>query len=577
MIHKPTLLLCFVALFSVPIAAPRAQADTFHYTVTADPRWEDATYDGVLAAMQTLIGGQGVFQISVGDIDPLQPLRDKVDARFGANALWYPVVGNHEAETSSDMTWIRDEYTTGNGLRTPLSNATNQNGPAGSVETTYSWDHGNAHFIVLNEYWNGETAAGSDVATDGDIVQALYDWLAADLAANTQPFVFVFGHEPAFPFHRHLVDSLNKYEARRDAFWNLLESYGVHAYFCGHTHFYSRHREPGGTAWQIDAATAGYAAFPDFGGFQTFVDVVVGDVEVRYDVYNNAGGTWHIHESWTEPAVPMRVHTLGAEGVFRRVHPNPMPANPTVATKVHFGATTNADTFFAVDVLNEKHYFYDGSFGNVFTITPGTLQQVAGYGNLTDLWSDNVARVPDFLIAWDPDGDGDDEVWAFLGSDYYVFDWNAQQFGLAQPLSNLGASGLTFQAMVKYGSSTSMDNLIAFDGDLVYVYNPTSFPLGLTYLIGDVTPGGSTFEPELAVTIDRNLDNLDDLYAIDLETNAVWDWNRATDQFELNPSSFSSHWPNETVPLDPSNGDFIFSFKSLTGPSLAKFFAIQHP
>ena len=286
------LTLCVVG--SVLTSTAHAQ---FNFTVTADPRSSDAAYDQVCAAMNANVGGQGVFQVSPGDIDPLQPLRDKIDSRFGASALWYPGVGNHEAETSADMDWIRAEYDSGNGVRTPLKNFTNQDGPAGCVETTYTWDYANAHFIMLNEYWNGGTSPGSDVAASGDIVQELYDWLAADLAANTQPIVFVFGHEPAYPFNRHVGDSLDQYPANRDAFWNLLEAYDVQAYFVGHTHYYSKYQPTPESTWQVDVGNAGNEPEPAEG--QTFANVIVGSDYVTYDIWRDASGSWAIADTWT--------------------------------------------------------------------------------------------------------------------------------------------------------------------------------------------------------------------------------------------------------------------------------------
>ena len=38
-------------------------------------------------------------------------------------------------------------------------------GPPGCEETTYSFDYGDAHFVVLNEYYNGI----SDRGTDGEV------------------------------------------------------------------------------------------------------------------------------------------------------------------------------------------------------------------------------------------------------------------------------------------------------------------------------------------------------------------------------------------------------------------------
>ena len=297
-----TLAFCCIGL---PVAA-----DTFNFTVTADPRQYDDVYDNLLAQLQSKIGGQGVFQILCGDIDPPWNIRTRIDNRFGTSAVWYPGVGNHETETTEDMTWLRNEYTIGNDGRTPLKNFTNQDGPAGSVETTYSWDYGNAHFIMLNEYWDGGTSAGSDVARDGDVVPALLSWLSANLAATDKPVIFVCGHEPAYPENRHVGDSLDLYPANRDAFWNLLESdTRVKAYFCGHTHYYSRHIQPGGRVWQVDAGNAAN----DPGDGKTFINTTVTDSEVTFDVWRDGDtGVYSLYESWSVPVVvvpPTQVDT----------------------------------------------------------------------------------------------------------------------------------------------------------------------------------------------------------------------------------------------------------------------------
>lgn len=281
---------------------PVKVAAGFNFTATADPRDKITRWDLLLAAINTNIGGPGVFHVSAGDIDPLQPLRDAIDARFGPATIWFPGIGNHEAETAADMVWLRDEYKNGNGVRTPLKNYTNQDGPVSTVETTYSWDHGNAHFVMLNQYWDGV----SDTGTDGDVIPALRDWLAADLAANVQPVVFVFGHEPAYPFHRHVGDSLDKYPANRDAFWSLLEANGVHAFVCGHTHVYKRYQpNPGGT-WQIDVGNAGNVS-SDWPDEPTFLNVTVTDTEVVYDIWRSVAidsGTYTLEDTWTEPIGP---------------------------------------------------------------------------------------------------------------------------------------------------------------------------------------------------------------------------------------------------------------------------------
>ena len=94
-----------------------------------------------------------------GDFDYPGITDASLKAQFGIETVWYPVVGNHELDFESeldDFQWVLDAY--------PLPNIVNE-GPTGSVGTTYSWDYGNAHFVAINEYYDGT----SDVGTDGEV------------------------------------------------------------------------------------------------------------------------------------------------------------------------------------------------------------------------------------------------------------------------------------------------------------------------------------------------------------------------------------------------------------------------
>ncbi|MGQ9616007.1 MAG: metallophosphoesterase family protein [Spirochaetota bacterium] len=225
-------------------------------------------------------GGRSDFMVSAGDFDPPQKTYSTIQEYIDQNYKWYPVVGNHELESSSYMEWLRG-YNSG-GFKLPNIVKT---GPPGCKETTYSFDYGTAHFIILNEYCDGI----SDSGTDGDIVNALYNWLMDDLEANSKPIIFVFGHEPAYPMPdaesvrlRHTKDSLNKYENNSDRFWNTLSSYGVIAYICGHTHNYSAVKING--VWQIDSGHA--RGTGDTGSRSTFIMIyVMEDQSVWYYTY----------------------------------------------------------------------------------------------------------------------------------------------------------------------------------------------------------------------------------------------------------------------------------------------------
>jgi hypothetical protein len=288
---------CLAAAAALTAVSATAQ-DGVHFTVTADIRHEHALYEEVLEAMNALVGGHGAFQVSTGDEDNrIWDNRAAIDVWMSRSAVWFPVIGNHESEDPVEMDWLRAEYVTGNGRRVPLSAMTSRRGPAGTEETTYSWDWANAHFVSLNEYWDGTDEPGADVAADGNVVPELLAWLEADLRANTRPAVFVFGHEPAFPFHRHLDDSLNKYEANRDAFWDLLERESVVAYICGHTHVYSTFRRDGGRVWQIDVGNAGNDS--SFIDGQTFLSVTVEAADVLFEVCRNHDGPFSCEIAWT--------------------------------------------------------------------------------------------------------------------------------------------------------------------------------------------------------------------------------------------------------------------------------------
>jgi predicted phosphodiesterase len=283
----------------VPVGAkePADAQGTFTFVVTADNR--NYTGPGVYDTSQYFRGameaialqGGGDWMISPGDIDPPANSYWTITSTLGTDYLWYPAVGNHElpgagseAFYGANMDWLRSYDYDPNGSGTPpdIVNI----GPSGCPTTTYSFDYENAHFVMLNEYCD----IGGDTATDGDIPDHLYEWLAADLAATAKPIIFVFGHEPAYPQPdadngrlRHLGDSLDKYTAHRDRFWNLLKDERVLVYVCGHTHNYSIIQID--DMWQLDVGHARGAG--DTGAPSTFVMIHVDGSIVTYDTYRD--------------------------------------------------------------------------------------------------------------------------------------------------------------------------------------------------------------------------------------------------------------------------------------------------
>ncbi len=152
----------------------------------------------------------------------------------------------------------------------------NHDDDIGSLSNS-SVDYKNARFIYLNEY---VCPAGTHNNSQGRVCSHILSWLDGQLT-DAPPFVFVVGHEPAFPQNRHVGDSLDLYPDDRDAFWSLINSHGVYAYLCGHTHYYSTYSDATGDTVQIDLGNA--ANSPE--SQQTFVVFEVRDTDVTRHTY----------------------------------------------------------------------------------------------------------------------------------------------------------------------------------------------------------------------------------------------------------------------------------------------------
>jgi len=287
----------------------------FRFVVTSDMRnyishtYQPPVFEGALEKIKEL--GRGAFMISPGDIDgPVNKVYDTITDILGSDYLWYPVVGNHELPGKGTEKYLGQNMETLRNQIKTLPNVVNFNfGPQCDEEivvpgwqdkqcvTTYSFDYLNAHFVVLNEYYGNNSDTGTQ---NGDIVQALREWLQNDLQAangnsNIQ-HVFVIGHEPAYPQPdmdsgriQHRFDSLNENQDNRDDFWALLQQYGVRAYICAHTHNYSA--VPINGVWQLDAGHArGDRDYTDTNKTaSTFIKITINGVQANFETYRDEG------------------------------------------------------------------------------------------------------------------------------------------------------------------------------------------------------------------------------------------------------------------------------------------------
>jgi hypothetical protein len=232
-------------------------------------------FDGLCENLQRI--GPGEFMVTPGDADPPGPVRATLDRYLGTNFPWYPVIGNHETEKKATMAWLRRWAEAG------IPHLVRR-GPTGAVDTIYSFDFANAHFIALDEYFDGKTSK----ARQAGLPNPALTWLEEDLAATRQPLIFVVGHKPIQSLpdmdtgrRRHATDSISTNAAQLEYVIQVLKKYPVRAYICGHTHDSSVAKVKG--LWQVDTGHARGAGDP--GSPSTFVKFRVQGTRAWADVY----------------------------------------------------------------------------------------------------------------------------------------------------------------------------------------------------------------------------------------------------------------------------------------------------
>jgi hypothetical protein len=242
-------------------------------------------FDGACEALQSI--GAGAFMLSPGDIDPPGPVRATIDRYLGTNYLWYPVVGNHELANKTNMVWLRRWAKAG------IAHLTRR-GPPGAEETIYSFEYGNSHFVVLNDYYDGH----SDAVRKDDVPTAAFEWLKQDLAATDKPLRWVIAHAPLKSLpdmdtgrRRHANEFGQAQKADAARFAELLREYHVRAYICGHTHDCSVERVEG--VWQADSGHVRGGG--DQGSPSTFLKFRVAGTQAWVDVYRADPSGEHYH------------------------------------------------------------------------------------------------------------------------------------------------------------------------------------------------------------------------------------------------------------------------------------------
>jgi predicted phosphodiesterase len=235
---KQTILILLLFLMVNPFAEAW---ETWTFMITADSRSEShAVNQGVNVPILTELVGEILAKnpdlfLFAGDLvvgnttqavleEEFLQWRQVMQPVYQAGIPVCIVRGNHDGGSSATTTaWnnvFRDETASG-GLDYSLP----QNGPAGEKNLTYSITHKNALILALDECTTANH--GNNYVNQS--------WIDTQMASNTRPHVFSYGHFTAF---KMIWDSLGDHPTQRNAFLQSLENAGSRIYFCGHEHFY---------------------------------------------------------------------------------------------------------------------------------------------------------------------------------------------------------------------------------------------------------------------------------------------------------------------------------------------------
>ncbi len=135
-------------------------------------------------------------------------------------AVFMPTLGNHDLNSAGASNWA-------NSVEIKM-HALPRNAPAGQEERYFSFDSGNAHFIVLDS--NPPAINATQTA-----------WLQNDLATTTRKWVFVFLHHTPYSCANGFA-SIGSDHTVRGTWGPLFEQHEVDIVFLGHDHSYERSR-----------------------------------------------------------------------------------------------------------------------------------------------------------------------------------------------------------------------------------------------------------------------------------------------------------------------------------------------
>ncbi len=198
----------------------RALGGSFVFTVDADPHWDNNTDPARLqTTFRNILDEHPDFNIDLGDTFMTEKLKSGsyleassiyADKRsdftiFGSSVPLFMTIGNHDGEIggapnkveNSLTVWARKARITYYPNPTPdgFYDGNRRDDPfIGPGENYYSWEWGDALFMVLDPYWYSPGGGKNISGWNMTLGKEQYDWLKRTLEKSQAKFKFVFSH-----------------------------------------------------------------------------------------------------------------------------------------------------------------------------------------------------------------------------------------------------------------------------------------------------------------------------------------------------------------------------------------------
>ncbi len=200
----------------------RPRGEKFTFVVQADPHQDDATDSASYATTQNNMAADNPdFMVDLGDCflsDKYEMIHSVLNERLHIAREWYDrichsiplfiTIGNHEGENG----WMNDgsdtcfpvmaanerkiyypnpfptDFFSGDETETPF---------VGQRESYYSWEWGDALFVVIDPYWFTERLKKEydERGWDYTLGSEQYEWLKTTLRESDANFKFIFAHQ----------------------------------------------------------------------------------------------------------------------------------------------------------------------------------------------------------------------------------------------------------------------------------------------------------------------------------------------------------------------------------------------